>query len=305
MKRNFMLRKSLVGLLLLVCFTRPGRALGVPDGAAPAAALADVPELLDGFKLLYEQRFSDGRDKFAAWQSQNPDDPFGEIAIAAGYLFEEFHLHGVLTSEFFLDDDRFLGGIKDKPNAERMKNFLDALGKGRALAKERMKKNPKDPESLFSLAIAAGMESDADSIIFKKQLDGLHRMKEANEYAKQLLATHPEAYDAWVAPGSANYIIGSLSVGFRMMLWFGGVHGDKKLGMELVGRTADHGRYLQPFAKILLALAARREKQPELAKKLLGQLTEEFPASPLFAAEYAKVMGRPIPTELVPANAPR
>ena len=85
-----------------------------------------------------------------------------------------------------------------------------------------------------------------------------------------------------------------------MVLWFGGIHGDKKLGMEQVEKTAEKGRYLSHLRKILLALAARREKQDALAKRLLHELTEEFPESPLFAAEYAKVMGRPIPAELKP-----
>jgi hypothetical protein len=85
-----------------------------------------------------------------------------------------------------------------------------------------------------------------------------------------------------------------------MVLWFGGIHGDKKLGMDEVEKTADKGRYLEPFAKVLLALAARREKQDELAKRLLRELSEEFPDSPLFAAEYAKVLGRPIPAVMNP-----
>jgi len=84
------------------------------------------------------------------------------------------------------------------------------------------------------------------------------------------------------------------------MLWFGGVHGDKKLGMEQVGKTVEDGRYLKPFAKIMLALAARREKQNPLAQKLLRELTEEFPESPLYAAEYAKAMGRPVPAQMHP-----
>ena len=84
------------------------------------------------------------------------------------------------------------------------------------------------------------------------------------------------------------------------MLWFGGVHGDKKLGMGQVAKTVEGGRYLKPFAKIMLALAARREKQNPLAQKLLRELTEEFPESPLYAAEYAKAMGRPIPTKMMP-----
>jgi len=148
--------------------------------------------------------------------------------------------------------------------------------------------------------MASGMESDANAILEKKQLDALKRMKEANEYAKELLAQRPDADDAYVALGAANYIIGSLNPGYRALLWFGGINGDKKLGMEQLTKTAEGGRYLKPFAKILLALSARREKQDALAQKLLLELTQEFPANPLFAAEYAKAMGRPIPATLNP-----
>jgi hypothetical protein len=103
-----------------------------------------------------------------------------------------------------------------------------------------------------------------------------------------------------VALGSANYIIGSLSGGARFMLWFGGIHGDKKLGMAQLGKTIDGGRYLQPFAKILLALAARREKQDAVAQKLLRELSEDYPESSLYTAEYAKAMGRIIPSQMHP-----
>ncbi|MBZ5528137.1 MAG: hypothetical protein LAN71_09590 [Acidobacteriia bacterium] len=59
--------------------------------------------------------------------------------------------------------------------------------------------------------------------------------------------------------------------------------------MEQLAKTAAAGLYLRPFAKILLALAALREKQIPLARRLLLELTQEFPASPLFAAEFARV----------------
>jgi hypothetical protein len=201
----------------------------------------------------------------------------------------------VLTSDFFLNEKRFLHGIEGKPDPGRMNNFREALTRARTLARQRLKANPKDPEALFALTLAAGMESDSDAILEKKQLDGLKRMKEANEHAKQLLAQRPDAADAHVAPGIANYIIGSLNPGYRFALWFGGIHGDKKLGMEQVAKTAENGRYLRPFAKIMLALAARREKQNALAQKLLHELTEEFPSNATYAAEYAKAMGLPVP----------
>lgn len=286
--------------LALVVLLSPALSLAQKASDGSDSAFTEVPQMKEGFRLLYVQKYPEAREKFSAWTSEHPDDPFGYVATAASYLFEEFYRQGVMTSDFFLDDKKFLRGIDGKPDAERLKNFDDDLAKARKLAGTRLAKDKNDAPALFSLTLAAGMESNSDSILQKKHVEGLKRMKEANEHAKLLLAQRPDASDAWVAPGSANYIIGCLSGGTRMLLWFGGIHGDKKLGMDEVKKTAEKGRYLEPFAKILLALAARREKQDDLAKKLLLELTEEFPDSPLFAAEYAKVMGRPIPAVIKP-----
>jgi hypothetical protein len=288
--------QSALGFLLLAAAACPAR--NNQDGGGPA--FTSVPELEAGFHSLYAQDFSEAREKFAAWESQHPEEPFGEVAVAASYLFEELYRQGVLSSDFFLNEKRFLRGIDGKPDPGRMKSFQGALDQARKLAKQRVAKNSRDPEALFALTLSAGMESNADMMLKKQHMESLKRLKEANEYAKQLLAEQPDANDAYVALGSANYIIGSLSGGARFMLWFGGIHGDKKLGMDQLGKTIDGGRYLQPFAKILLALAARREKQDPLAQKLLLELSEEYPESPLFAAEYAKAMGRIIPAQMHP-----
>ena len=271
-----------------------------PETRANGPAFTKVPELASGFHLLYTQNFAAGRERFADWESQHPDEPFGQVAVAASYLFEEFYRQDVLSSDFFLNEKKFLRGIDGQPDPERMKNFQEAVQHARKLARQRLEKDPKDPEALFALALSAGMESDADMILRKQHLEALKRLKEANEHAKQLLAQHPEANDAYVALGAANYIIGSLSGGARFFLRFGGIHGDKTLGMQQLGKTIENGRYLQPFAKILLALAARREKQERLAQKLLRELSEEFPESGLYVAEYAKAMGRPVPSQMHP-----
>ncbi len=268
------------------------------DGATPA--FTNVPELASGFRSLYIQNFTEAREKFSSWETQHPDEPFGEVAVAASYLFEEFYRQDVLSSDFFLNEKRFLHGIEGKPDAARMKSFQEAIRLARTLARRRLEKDERDPEALFALALSSGMESDADMILKKEHIEALKRLKEANEQAKRLLAEQPDANDAYVALGAANYIIGSLSGGTRFLLRFGGIHGDKKLGMEQLGKTIESGRYLKPFAKILLALAARRQKQDDLAQRLLRELSEEFPESPLYAAEYAKAMGRPIPAQMHP-----
>lgn len=265
-------------------------------------ALSSVPELEQGYRLLYEQKFPEAREVFQKWADQNPNEPFGQVSLAASYLFEEFFLQHVLTSDYFLDDKRFLGGITGKADPGRIKAFEEAVARARSLAFQRLKAHPRDPEGLYSLTLCAGMQSDADSMLLKRHYDALKHLKEANANAELLLHDHPEAYDAYVAPGIAYYVIGSLPASARFVLWFGGIHGDKQLGMSQVQKTADNGHYLKPFAKILLALSARREKQTTLAQKNLKELTEEFPGNAVYNAEYAKALGRPIPATMGPAE---
>src|SRR5258706_14441637 len=109
-----------------------GFAGGTPDVHSPA--FTAVPELTAGFDLLYEQKFAEAREAFASWESRNPEDPFGEVAVAASYLFEELYLQGVLTSAFFLNEKKFLRGIDGSPDLGRMSHFRDALARARKLA---------------------------------------------------------------------------------------------------------------------------------------------------------------------------
>lgn len=286
-----MLRRSYFLVLLLLLSPMVNVARGAPELASPA--FTTVPELSAGFDLLYEQRFAEAREVFTSWESRNPDEPFGAVAIAASYLFEELDRQGVLTSNFFLDEKRFLNGIDGNFDSERMRHFHDALAQARQLAEVRLHGNPKDDEGLFALTLAAGMESDALSILEKKHLEGLKRMKEADKYAKQLLEQRPDAADAYIALGIGNYVVGSLGSGSRFGLWFGGIHGNKSLGMAQLAKTTEQGRYLQPFAKIVLALAARREKENPLAQRLFRELKAQYPDSALFASEYAKATSGP------------
>ena len=91
-------------------------------------------------------------------------------------MFEEFFLQRILTSDYFLDDKRFLGGITGKPNPERIKGFEDAVSRARSLAFERLKAQPRDPEGLYALTLCAGMQSDADSMLLKKHYEALKHL---------------------------------------------------------------------------------------------------------------------------------
>jgi hypothetical protein len=106
------------------------------------------------------------------------------------------------------------------------------------------------------------------------------------------LRVDPDNGDAYVALGAANYIIGCLPGYKRFVLWFGGIQGNRAIGMRQLQIAASRGRYLQPLAKVMLALAAERERQPDLARKLFAELNREFPANAVFQNELQLLQRR-------------
>jgi tetratricopeptide (TPR) repeat protein len=296
-RKSFCNPLCIAGFLAVSAFL-PITAAGTLQNAleAPKPEQAPVMEadrssklLESGYRHLYELNFTDARVDFVSYQKERPEDPLGKASEAASYLFEQFHARGVLTSEFFVNDQTFLGGVPGSAEQNHNAGFVEANTQAREQAKRLLKSNPKDIHGLLALTIADGMESDYDAIIIKKQLPGLSMMRQAEADAKTLLAIDPNEQDANVALGMSNYVIGSLPSYKRAFLWFGGLHGDKQRGMDQMGSAAEHGHYLQPFAKVMLALAYEREHKPERARELLSELAEQFPRNSVFARELALV----------------
>ena len=277
--------KVMLFALLSILGSRPASARTVLPADGGTAAFQSIPEIEAAFRLMYELRFSEARTRIAAWQKLHPDDSFGYAAFAATYLFEELYQQGVFTSAFFLDDKKFLEGIEGRPDPARGKAFLDAIHRAQDLAGKRLAADANDPESLFVLTLAGGMLSNYTSLIEKRHLAALKFVREAEAYSARLLAVQPDMLDAYVALGTANYIIGSLPSYKQFFLRIGGIKGDRARGISQLEQTVRGGHYLRPFAKIMLALVLLREKQPQRARMLLTELSNEFPSNPLYRKE--------------------
>jgi hypothetical protein len=263
------------------------------DSAEPASSsiqnqnptMRSGPSLDSAFDDMYRLNFDGARATIAAYDRVHPNDALGVVAEAASYLFEEFQHKGVFSSAFFLDDRKLLGGVDGTVAENRNPKFLEADHRARELANERLRVNSQDAEALLVLALADGMESDYDALIEKKQLASLELMRQADGEASRALSLNPNLQDAYVSLGVASYIIGCLPSYKRAVLWFGGIHGDRARGIALMQNAVDHGHYLQPFAKIMLALADEREHHFDLAQSLLAGLARQFPENPHFGQE--------------------
>ncbi len=266
-----------VGGLSIACLT----ACGILQAFA-----ADQPHHLElGFRLMYELKFAEARRAILAYQREQPRDPMGEAAEAASYLFDEFNRQGVLTSAFFLNDDRLLGGVAGSPDPQNSAAFVEAVRRTRSMAQLRLKTDAENPDALLALTLSDGMESDFEALIEKHQIESLSLMRRAQHEAAALLQVAPDSYDAFFAIGAADYIIGCLPAYKRVVLWFGGFRGNRQRGMATLEKTATNGHYLKPLAKVFLALAAEREHEFDRARELLADLHRQFPDNPVFAHE--------------------
>ncbi len=242
-----------------------------------------------GFSGLYNLDFAGAQKDFATWQTQHPDDPVGPVSEAAGFLFSEFNRLGVLEAQFYENDDAFADRPKLTPDPALRQHFQAAISRAETLAHARLAKDPKDRDALFALTLSSGLQADYAALIDKRNIASLHFTKQASASAQELLSVCHDCYDALLATGFSKYIIGSMAAPVRWILRMGGLPADKQGGIADLQTTADHGHYLAPFARILLAIAYVREKDRPRALQLLTGLQREFPSNTLFPRQIARL----------------
>ena len=148
---------------------------------------------------------------------------------------------------------------------------------------------PRDTDALFALTLVSGLQADYLSLIENRNLAALGPTRRATEWAQKLLAVSPDYGDAYLATGLSKYLIGSNAAPVRWLLSLGGFSADKRRGIQELEWTAEKGRYLAPFARLLLAIAYLRENDRPRARRMLEQLRDEFPENPLYSREITRI----------------
>ena len=258
-------------------------------GAEPGAGLSAPSALDQGFAGLYNMDFAGAQKDFSAWQAQHPEDPMGPVSEAAGLLFSEFNRLGVLEAQFYTNDDAFAARAKLSPDPAVKDRFQGAIQRAERLASARLVKDSTDHDALFAQTLSSGLQADYAALIEKRNMSSLHYAKEASTRAQQLLSICNNCYDAHLATGFSKYIIGSMAAPVRWLLRMGGMPADKQGGISDLKVTAEHGHYLAPFARILLAIAYVREKDKPRALDILTSLRSDFPGNSLFPREIARL----------------
>jgi hypothetical protein len=251
-----------------------------------AAAFAAGPTLLDrGYGQMYNLDFDGAHRTFAQYQKDHPADPLAPASDAAAWLFSEFDRLHILQSEFFTHDTHFFTDRKLNPDPAVKQKFESALTQAIGLSSRA----PADPNNQFAELLAHGLRSDYLGLIEKRYAAAFKEMKSARGLSEQLLMVHPEYADAWIAVGVENYMLSVKPAPIRWLLRVGGAETDRALGIEKLEITAEKGRYLAPFARLLLAVAALRDHSTEKARDILASLAKQYPHNQLYTQELARL----------------
>jgi hypothetical protein len=247
------------------------------------------PQVERGYRQMYDLAFDDAHRTFAEWEKLHPGDPLGPVSNAAAYLYAEFDRLKILQSEFFVEDSLFRRRQKVVADPAVRRAFDAELDRAAKLADGILAASPQHTGALFAKILTLGLRADFQALIDRRYLDSLKVIKDSRATAEKLLAIEPAYYDAYLAIGVENYVFSLKPAPVRWILQMGGAQTDKEKGIQNLRLTAEKGHYLVPYARLLLAVAALRNKDRGQAKSILADLAREFPHNRLYTEELARL----------------
>ncbi len=276
------------GFLDKITFIAIGMMLSTSLCAQQSIRANEVESTLDAsFRSMYNLQFDEALRSVQTAKSMDTSDPLPWVAEVCAIVFREFDRLRILRSDLFASNEAFSARPAYSWIAANKQQFEEAAAGGEKIAKERLAHNKNDVKALFALSLITGLRGDAAAMITKQNLTALSYLKTATGYSDKLLAISPDYYDAYVGTGLGKYIIGQRAAPVRWILRIGGIKGDQEQGIKELELAADRGRFLKPFALIVLAFDDLRHKNTSAARKKLKLLHEEFPGNLLFTEELA------------------
>ena len=267
---------------LLIFIASAGRALAVDSDLKSE-------EIYSAWLQMYDLKFEEAHRALEQWQKVHPDDSLGPASDAAAYLFSELNRLGSLEAELFVDDNRFKNRKTLDPDARAKALFSERVDRADRLAESTLEKSNADARALFVKTLTHGLRADYVALIDGRGLKALSYTKAGRVYADRLLAADPEAFDAYLGSGIENYVLSLKPIALRLLFRLTGSHVDRETGLAKLRKTASQGYYLEPFAKLLLAVAALRDNDREQARSILMGLRDRFPNNELYSRELDRL----------------
>jgi len=261
-------------------------------GAALLGAVAlraQDPLVSEGYDHFYNLEYTEAIAAFTAETEQHPDDPNAWNHLAHATLFRAMYRGGALESELVTGSNPFLRRQKVKTTTAEDQQFYEAIDKALDLAQTHLAENEDDTRALEALGVAYALRANYNFLVRKVWVDALHDATDARKAHKRLIDLEPDNVDARMIPAIYDYVTGSLPLGYRILGFLAGYHGDRNRGIESLQSVAQDGKFNRVDAEIMLAAIYRRERRAEEGIPLLEDLIQRFPRNFLLHFEIVQM----------------
>jgi tetratricopeptide (TPR) repeat protein len=269
--------------------TRLVRLTAVVFLMAPIAA-AQQPETANSLRaratqLVYEHQHDEAIKLLRQAVAIAPDQSATHRSLASAVWLKMLFLRGAVTVDHYLGSFSRARVELAKPPPELVAEFRKSIATAISLAESRVAARPKDPQALYDLGAAAGLDASYVASIEGRLLAGFRGASRAYDEHEKVLSLDPSRKDAGLIVGTYRYIVSTLSIPMRFMAYVAGFGGGRERGIQLLQETAAAGGETRTDAMFALVLVYNREKRYDDALRTLQELRTLYPRNRLVLLE--------------------
>src|SRR5690242_17840423 len=280
----------LVFLFLLSSFPFVSALAQSPDDKKKTPAVDPRLELLqEGSEAIFNLEYDTARQRFREMGRLYPDDPTAPEMLATTLWLEALNDARRLQSAIY-STQSFYAGPEDKPDPSLVRDFRDLTRQATQLAKARLQRNPRDPQTLYVLGGIESLRAAFAATVERRFMAALRAGSDSIDTERDVIKLDPNFHDAELTIGMYDYIVGTLPLSIRILASIGGLRGSKRRGIQTLERVAKQGQGARDDAKVLLIAIYKKEKRFPEALALSRELHERYPRNYLFSLETADTL---------------
>jgi tetratricopeptide (TPR) repeat protein len=261
----------------------PGQA--APQSTAPAAGPADAAALrARGLDLGYNLDYDEALAAFRAAIEADPHHPAAYRLVAATMWINALFRQGAVTAEDYLGQAR--SEVTRKPIAQSFDTTFHAnIDRALALADERLREHPNDPDAHFQVGAAYAFLTTYKATVEGRLAGGFRTARRAYGEHERALVLDPQRHDAGLTVGLYRYGVSTLSAPLRLLAGLAGFGGGRERGLRLVEEAASFPSDVQTNARFTLIVIYNREKRYDDALRVIRELQQLYPRNRLLSLE--------------------
>ncbi len=283
------LGRPLARLALTLALVLPG-GFAIAENPVHTDPLNYDPLVREAYRHSFDLDYDGALARFKQVQAAHPNDPIATAYVLNCTLIGELYRLDLLDTTFYANDG-FLSGKHTVSEDPRMRDQINELAdKAIQQADGQLAANPENLNALFARGWARSLKATYTGMVEREFVAAVHLALQARSDHQHVLDKDPDYVDAKMVVGVYQYVVGSLSLGYKVLVGVAGISGSKARGLELLHDSAARGVITSVESRTMIALFLRREAQYKQAIEIVRGQAREYPRDFLFALEVANLL---------------